>query len=86
MIDKMAGLGGGNINKVNEDANYRFDQPNKAFIKDAQDRRMLKKNILSFLEVSIGLFQYLYKLKTQKPAQSQNTPQQGAQTSQPSQP
>lgn len=86
MIDKMAGLGGGNINKVNEDANYRFDQPNKAFIKDAQDRRMLKKNILSFLEVSIGLFQYLYKLKSQKPAQSQNTPQQGAQTSQPSQP
>jgi hypothetical protein len=71
---------------VNEDVNYNFDAQNKSFMKDAQDRRMLKKNILTFLETSIGLFQYLYKLKTQKANQTQNKPQQGPQNSQPNQP
>jgi hypothetical protein len=79
MIDKMGSLGGGNINKVTEEAGYNSVEPSKAFIKDAQDRRMLKKNILAFLETSIGLFQYLHKLKTQKSAQSQNKAQQGPQ-------
>lgn len=67
MIDKMATLGGGNVNKL-EEAGYVNQQKSGSFEKDAQDRRTFKKNLVSFLENSIGLFQYLYKLKTQGPS------------------
>lgn len=65
MIDKMANLGGGNVNKLEEEKGYNAAEPNKAFLKDAQDRGRFKKNLLNFLTDSIGIFQYLYKLKTQ---------------------
>jgi hypothetical protein len=65
MIDKMANLGGGNVNKLEEEKGYNAAEPNKAFLKDAQDRGRFKKNLLNFLTDSIGIFQYLYKLKMQ---------------------
>jgi hypothetical protein len=65
MIDKMAGVGGGNVNKLEEEKGYSASEPNKAFVKDAQDRGRFKKNLLAFLSDSIGIFQYLYKLKMQ---------------------
>jgi hypothetical protein len=65
MVDKMAGLGGGNVNKLEEDKKYSASEPNKSFIKDAQDRGRFKKNLLTFLTDIIGMFQYMYKLKTQ---------------------
>ncbi len=67
LIDKMAGAGGGNINKVTEEAGYGMDQPNKSFIKDAQDRRTFKKNLLVFLTDAINVFQYLTKLRKNPP-------------------
>lgn len=63
MIDKMAGLGGGNINKVDEGDAYDMTNPNKAFIRDAQDRGRFKANLLKFLSNAMNLFQYLHKLK-----------------------
>jgi len=63
MIDKMAGLGGGNINKVDEGDAYDMLNPNKAFLKDAQDRGRFKANLLKFLSNAMNLFQYLTKLK-----------------------
>lgn len=65
MIDKMGSLGSGNVNKLEEEKGYSAAEPNKAFIKDAQDRGRFKKNLLNFLTDSIGIFQYLYKLKMQ---------------------
>ncbi len=78
IIDKMSGLGG-NVNKLeeSEDVNYSALSPNKSFIKDAQDRRMFKKNLLSFIENSVSLFQYLYKIKTQGPTKPKIKPKQG---------
>ena len=62
MIDKMAGLGDGNINKLEEaDKSYSAKSPNKAFAKDAQDRGRFKKNLINFLSTCISLFQYLHK-------------------------
>jgi len=63
MIDKMAGLGGGNINKVEEGDAYDMLNPNKAFLRDAQDRGRFKANLLKFLSNAMNLFQYLTKLK-----------------------
>jgi hypothetical protein len=86
MIDKMSNLGGGNVNKLEEEKGYSAAEPNKAFLKDAQDRGRFKKNLLNFLTDSIGIFQYLYKLKMQaekggkksdtgkKPAEKTTTP------------
>lgn len=70
MIDKMASLGG-NVNKLEEaeQKGYTAKAPNKAFLKDAQDRGAFKKNLIKFLTDVIGLFQYLHKLKTQGPSQ-----------------
>jgi hypothetical protein len=65
MIDKMGGLGGGNVNKLEEEKGYSAAEPNKSFLKDAQDRGRFKKNLLNFLTDSINIFQYLYKLKMQ---------------------
>jgi hypothetical protein len=63
MIDKMGKLGDGNVNKLEEEKGYSATEPNKAFIKDAQDRGRFKKNLMAFLTDAIGVFQYLHKLK-----------------------
>jgi hypothetical protein len=63
MIDKMSTLGGGNINKVDEGEEYNMVNPNKSFLKDAQDRGRFKANLLKFLSTAMNLFQYLHKLK-----------------------
>jgi len=83
MVGKMKGLGGGNINKIAEvEAGYGASMPNKSFSKDAQSRTAFKKNLANFLKTLIGLFQYLYKLKTQggnnQKQQQQQQPQQQA--------
>jgi hypothetical protein len=69
MIDKMAQLGDGNINKLKEadKANkaYSAKSPNKAFAKDAQDRGRFKKNLINFLSTCISLFQYLHKKRSE---------------------
>jgi hypothetical protein len=77
MIDKMAKLGGGNINKLEEEAGYSASEPNKSFLKDAQSKTTFKKNLSNFLSVAISLFQYLHKQKQQaaavKPKQTQSS-------------
>jgi len=77
MIDKMAKLGGGNINKLEEEAGYNASEPNKSFLKDAQSKTTFKKNLSNFLSVAISLFQYLHKQKQQaasvKPKQTQSS-------------
>jgi len=62
MIDKMANLGG-NINKLEEEKGYNINEPNKSFIKDAQDRGRFKNNLIAFMSTAINLFQYLHKQK-----------------------
>jgi hypothetical protein len=70
IIDKMGTLGGGNINKLEEEpASYNASNPNKSFNKDAQSKTALKNNLLKFLSTTMSMFQYLHKLKTQKPKQ-----------------
>lgn len=63
MVDKMATLGGGNINKVNEGAGYNATEPNEDFVDDANSRGTFKKNLVNFLTTVMGLFQYLHKAK-----------------------
>jgi len=68
LVDKMGTLGGGNINKmeesyIHEEKGYNADEPNKAFLKDAQDRGSFKKNMVGFLTQLMNMFQYMYKLK-----------------------
>jgi hypothetical protein len=65
MIDKMATLGDGDINKIQEEKGYSSKEPNKAFIKDAQDRGRFKKNLIGFMTTAINLFQYLHKQKAE---------------------
>jgi hypothetical protein len=65
MIDKMATLGGGNINKLEEEAGYNASEPNKSFMKDAQSKTTFKNNLSNFLGVAMSLFQYLNKQKQQ---------------------
>ena len=75
IIDKMGTLGGGNINKLEEEpASYNASNPNKSFNKDAQSKTALKNNLLKFLSTTMSMFQYLHKLKTQNPKQ-QSKPQ-----------
>jgi len=69
IVDKMSTLGGGNINKVAEEAGYNATQPNKSFTKDAQRTSNFKNNLVNFLKVLMSMFQYLNKLKTQQPKQ-----------------
>jgi hypothetical protein len=67
LVDKMGTLGGGNINKLEEEpAGYNTSKPNKSFNKDAQSKTALKNNLLKFLTTLMSMFQYLHKLKTQK--------------------
>lgn len=66
IVSKMASLGGGNINKVQEDASYSALEPNKNFLKDAQSITTFKNNLVKFLNVLMGLFQYLHKDTIQK--------------------
>ena len=63
MVDKMATLGGGNINKLTEAASYDASNPNEDFIDDANNRGTFKKNLVNFLTTVMGLFQYLHKAK-----------------------
>jgi hypothetical protein len=68
MVDKMATLGGGNINKMEEsyiyeEKGYNADEPNKSFLKDAQDRGSFKKHLNNFIFELMNMFQYMYKLK-----------------------
>jgi hypothetical protein len=65
MIDKMATLGDGDINKIQEEKGYSSKEPNKAFIRDAQDRGRFKKNLIAFMTTAINLFQYLHKQKAE---------------------
>ena len=89
MVDKMATLGGGNINKMEEsylyeEKGYNADEPNKAFLKDAQDRGSFKKHLNNFIFELMNMFQYMYKLKkegklsggTKKPAETKPEPKQ----------
>lgn len=79
MIDKMATLGGGNINKLEEEAGYNASEPNKSFMKDAQSKTTFKKNLSNFLGVAMSLFQYLHKQKQQAAsAKPKQAPQQAA--------
>ena len=79
MIDKMATLGGGNINKLEEEASYNASEPNKSFMKDAQSKTTFKKNLSNFLGVAMSLFQYLHKQKQQAAsAKPKQAPQQAA--------
>lgn len=77
MIDKMSGLGGGNINKVDEGDLYDTSNPNKSFLKDAQDRGRFKANLLKFLSGAMNLFQYLHKLKKEGKLSNTTAPQGG---------
>lgn len=68
MVDKMATLGGGNINKMEEsyiyeEKGYNADEPNKSFLKDAQDRGSFKKHLNNFIFELMNMFQYMHKLK-----------------------
>jgi hypothetical protein len=75
MVDKMATLGGGNINKIEEeDAGYNTNNPNKSFQKDAQSRTTFKKNLVKFLQTLMNMFQYLHKSRSQKTTKKQQTP------------
>ena len=74
MIDKMATLGGGNINKLEEENTYNASAPNKSFLKDAQSKTTFKKNLSNFLGVVMSLFQYLHKQKQQKQQNNNNKP------------
>ena len=74
MIDKMATLGGGNINKLEEENTYNASAPNKSFLKDAQSKTTFKKNLSNFLGVAMSLFQYLHKQKQQKQQNNNNKP------------
>ena len=75
MVDKMATLGGGNINKLEEeDAGYSASNPNKSFQKDAQSRTTFKKNLVKFLQTLMNMFQYLHKSRSQKSTKKQQTP------------
>ena len=89
MVDKMATLGGGNINKMEEsylyeEKGYNADEPNKSFLKDAQDRGSFKKHLNNFIFELMNMFQYLYKLKkegklsggTKKPTKTKPEPKQ----------
>ena len=75
MVDKMSTLGGGNINKLEEEPAYTSAEPNRSFQKDAQSKTALKNNLVKFLQTAMSMFQYLHKQKTQKP-QQQAAPQQ----------
>lgn len=79
MIDKMATLGGGNINKVDEGDGYDVTNANKTFAKDAQDRGRFKANLLKFLSNAMNLFQYLSKLKKEGKLSSVTGKQSGGQ-------
>lgn len=80
MVDKMATLGGGNINKITEAAGYNALQPNDAFIDAANDMGKFKNNLVSFLTTIMGLFQYLHKSRggeiARQDTSQQYTPQQ----------
>ena len=80
MVDKMATLGGGNINKVTEAAGYNASQPNDAFIDAANDMGKFKSNLVNFLTTIMGLFQYLHKTRggeiARQDTSQQYTPQQ----------
>jgi hypothetical protein len=65
MIDKMASVGGGNLNALLE-AYYGADDPNDSFLKDAQSRERFKNNLIKFLTDAINLFQHLYSKKRNK--------------------
>lgn len=75
MVDKMATLGGGNINKLEEEPAYNSMDPNKSFMKDAQSKTTFKNNLVKFLQTLMNMFQYMYKTKNQKQAPKQ-APQQ----------
>jgi hypothetical protein len=76
MVDKMATLGGGNINKLEEEPAYNSAQPNKSFVKDAQSKTTFKNNLVKFLQTLMNMFQYMYKMKNQNPKkQTQAQPQ-----------
>lgn len=62
IIDKMASAEGGRIGDLLE-TYYGADDPNKAFIKDAQSRERLKNNLIKFLQDAIRLFQHMYSRK-----------------------
>lgn len=75
MVDKMATLGGGNINKIEEeDAGYNASNPNKSFQKDAQSKTTFKKNMVKFLQTLMNMFQYLHKSRSQKTSKKQEKP------------
>jgi hypothetical protein len=80
MVDKMATLGGGNINKLTEAAGYNASQPSDTFIDDANDMTKFKKNLINFLTTIMGLFQYLHKSRggeiARQDTSQQYTPQQ----------
>lgn len=80
MVDKMATLGGGNINKLTEAAGYNASQPNDVFIDDANDMGKFKSNLVNFLTTIMGLFQYLHKTRggeiARQDTSQQYTPQQ----------
>jgi hypothetical protein len=65
IIDKMATVGGGNLNALLE-AYYGAADPNDSFIKDAQSRDRFKNNLIKFMEDAIRLFQHLYSKKRNK--------------------
>lgn len=65
IIDKMASVGGGNLNALLE-AYYGAADPNDSFIKDAQSRDRFKNNLIKFMEDAIRLFQHLYSKKRNK--------------------
>ena len=82
MVDKMATLGGGNINKMEEsyiyeEKGYNADEPNKSFLKDAQDRTSFKKHLNNFIFELMNMFQYLYKLKKEGKLSSGSTEKKG---------
>jgi hypothetical protein len=90
MVDKMATLGGGNINKLTEDAGYNASQPSDTFIDDANDMSKFKKNLINFLTTIMGLFQYLHKSRggeiARQDTSQQYTPQQRTNGPRPQQP
>lgn len=83
LVDKMATLGGGNINKLTEAAGYNASQPNDDFIDDANNMGTFKKNLINFLTTVMGLFQYLHKSRggeiARQDTSQQYTPQQAQQ-------
>jgi hypothetical protein len=77
MIDNIAGIGG-NINKLDEEKAYNAVEPNKSFVKDAQERKGFKNNLVNFIGTTINLFNYLIKLRKNGGIQQnkQNKPKQ----------